>query len=432
MRQVIVIGGGASGLMAAIAAAGQGAEAAILEKNRQVGKKLLVTGNGRCNFSNRNQNLTNYRSDAPAFVKAALEAFSLEDTLAFFRKLGILVKERNGYLYPLSGQAASVLDALRLEAERLQVKLRCNTQVQSVDVAADGRFQVHTEGWDYEADAVILACGSMAAPGTGATGDGYRFAQSFGHRVVKPLPALTGLYAAEKDCGKLAGVRFEAEVTLHVQGQGKIREYGEVQFTDYGLSGIPVFQVSRYAARATEEGRPCKVTLALLPDRKEQEVKRLLRELADTDGRVGAAVLLGVFPDKLCRVLLARAGISEKKSGKDWTEEEISRLSHGIGNMTFHIARVRGMEQAQVCTGGIPLRELKGVSMESSKQPGLYLTGELLDVDGACGGYNLQWAWTSGYLAGVCAAGKNENGEIYVANSTAKNKGRTYRKRAEK
>ena len=202
MKQVLIIGGGASGLMAAITAARNGAKVTLLEKNRQTGKKLLVTGNGRCNFTNRNQELSNYRTDRPDLVKEALESFSVDDTVDFFESLGILTKERNGYLYPGSGQASSIADVLRLTAVKEGVKIACDTKALAVKRIND-RFAVETEGWTYEADALILACGSKAAPETGSDGDGYTFAESMGHTVVDPLPALTGLCVAEKDGGKV-------------------------------------------------------------------------------------------------------------------------------------------------------------------------------------------------------------------------------------
>lgn len=424
MKRVIIIGGGASGLMAAISAARQGAKVTLIEKNKQTGKKILATGNGRCNFTNRNQDISYYRCDDPEFVQRALDAFSMEDTVRFFETLGILVKDREGYLYPNSGQASSISEVLRLEAQRLKVKLACNTEVLAVERAdrtAAQKMQssgllVRTEGWTYEADAVILACGSQAAPDTGSDGAGYQFAKMLGHRVVTPLPALTGLCASEKDCPKLSGVRADGKVTLFIDGEWMAENTGEVQFASYGLSGIPVFQVSRWASRALEEGRKCQVTVDLQPFCGERELEEKLRNrMAYAGNRRGGDILLGMFPEKLCTALLERAGISLKKAGDDWTEKEFKNLTCQIKKMTFHIARVRGYEQAQICTGGVPLEELKGISMESRLVPGLYLAGELLDVDGACGGYNLQWAWTSGYLAGRCAAcGDSESSEDCV------------------
>ncbi|MCI8586220.1 MAG: NAD(P)/FAD-dependent oxidoreductase [Lachnospiraceae bacterium] len=407
MRRVLVIGGGASGLMAAITAARQGAKVTLIEKNQQPGKKLLTTGNGRCNFTNRRQELSFYRSEDPERVREVLRAFPAEAAVAFFEELGILVKDRNGYLYPNSGQASSMVEVLKLEVRKFsrRIKEAYNTEVLSVEKQRDV-FRVHTEGWTYEGDALILACGSKAGPKTGSTGDGYRFAESLGHRVIPPLPALTGLYASEGDRGTLAGVRIEAKVTLFIDGQISAEEEGEVQFASYGLSGIPVFQVSRYVSRAREAGRDCMAVLDVCPGYSLEELEKILLKKGVTMGeRKGTDILLGMFPEKLSQVFLGRAGISLKKPRRDWTEGECRRLAEQMKGLSFHIFGCRGYEQAQVCTGGVPLSELKGVSMESILVPGLYFAGELLDVDGACGGYNLQWAWSSGYLAGVHAAG---------------------------
>lgn len=405
MKRVVIIGGGASGLMAAVSAARQGAKVTLLEKNKQTGKKILATGNGRCNFTNRDQALSHYRSQNPELAEQVLKAFPMGETVGFFEELGIEVKDRSGYLYPNSGQAASISEVLRLEAQRLQVKMACNTEALSVEKQGE-QFLVKTEGWRYEADAVILSCGSKAAPETGSTGDGYRFAQALGHSVIKPLPALTGLYASEKDCGKLSGVRMDAGLTLMIEGKKCAEEEGEVQFTSYGLSGIPVFQVSRYAARALEKGQKCEIYLDLWQARVRDQAEAILKQKRKYTGdRGGTDILLGMFPEKLSQVLLERSGISLKKKGRDWTDADYERLSGNIKGLRFTITRCRGYEQAQVCTGGVPLDELKGISMESALVPGLFFAGELLDVDGACGGYNLQWAWSSGYLAGMHAAG---------------------------
>lgn len=409
MKSVIVIGGGASGLMAAIAAARGGAKVVLAEKNRQAGKKILVTGNGRCNFTNRRQELSCYRSEYPEFIKKVLEAFPVENTVSFFEELGILVKDRNGYLYPGSGQASSIADVLRLEVQRLarrhMIKEAYNTEVLSVEKEKE-LFKVRTEGWTYEGEAVILACGSEAAPKTGSTGDGYRFARELGHRIIKPLPALTGVYVRENDRGTPAGIRQDTEVTLWINEEYCMAERGEVQFASYGLSGIPVFQVSRYVSRALEEGRACRIDLDVCPDYTVKELEEiLLKQGEGMKDRKGTDILMGMFPEKLSQMLLNRAGISAKKSRREWTDEDCRRLVGQIKRLSFHIFGCRGYEQAQICTGGVPLTELKGISMESVIVPGLYFAGELLDVDGACGGYNLQWAWSSGFLAGTHAAG---------------------------
>ncbi|MCD8248745.1 MAG: aminoacetone oxidase family FAD-binding enzyme, partial [Lachnospiraceae bacterium] len=329
------------------------------------------------------------------------------DAVRFFDRVGIQVKDREGWVYPASGQAASIADALRLEAERLHVKTVCNTKIREIEKKG-GCFLAKTDSWVYEGDALVLACGSKAAPQTGSDGDSYRFAETFGHTVTGPFPALTGLIAEEQDCGKLAGVRAEARVTLKT-GVEEYQDRGEVQFTSYGLSGIPVFQLSRYAAVACAAGKRCTVLLDFWPEILEAHTEQLLEKRIRMLGeRRGADILLGVFPEKLSKALFMRADIPMQKRGLDWKGTDIRALAEQIRRMDFHITKCRGPEHAQVCAGGVPLGELKGISMESVLMPGLYLAGELLDVDGECGGYNLQWAWTSGYLAGRAAAGNPE------------------------
>lgn len=406
MKKIVVIGGGASGMMAAIVAARKGAKVTLLEKNKQVGKKLLVTGNGKCNFSNQNQDLSFYRCEYPTFVQKVLETFSMEDTKVFFEELGILIKERNGGLYPNSGQAASMVEVLRLELQRLQVKVACNTEVLQIEKKEE-TFFVKTQDWTYEADSVILSCGSKAAPTTGASEAGYQFAKSFGHSIITPLPALTSVYVKEKDAPKLAGIRQDALLYLDIEGESIQQEIGEVQFTSYGLSGIPVFQLSRYVARALDKGKSCEMSLDFLPQMQLEDIVKLLTDKrTHTGNRTGSDVLLGMFPEKLSVVLLERARISAKKKAKDWSEKETRQLAMQIKALKFTLTKCRGYEQAQICTGGVDLLEIEEHTMESKLVRGLYVSGELLDVDGACGGYNLQWAWSSGYLAGYWAAGQ--------------------------
>ncbi len=403
-RRVTVVGGGASGLMAAIHAARCGAKTTLLEKNRQTGKKLLATGNGRCNFTNRDQRPEMYHGQHTDLALRSLGAFSMEETVDFFRSIGICPKEREGWLYPASFQAADVAEALRLEALRAGVKIACNGKVTAVEKCGDV-FRTHTDGWVYESEALILACGSQAAPATGSDGDGYRFARSFGHTVLEPLPALTALTMAETDCKRLTGVRAEAQVKLLIDGTPAAAETGEVQFTAYGLSGIPVFQVSRYASEAVRDGHICRIFLDLSAGQEKDVLLEKLKKRVEMIGeRAGSAFLLGMFPQKLCGVLLERSGIPIDRRAADWTDAELIRLSEQIRDMRFTVTGSRGFDQAQVCAGGVPLSELKIPSMESRIVSGLYLAGELLDVDGACGGYNLQWAWSSGALAGRNAA----------------------------
>ena len=403
-RRILVIGGGASGLVAAIAAARNGAKVTVLEKNTQVGKKLLATGNGKCNLTNRDQRLSHYHCGEPDFPGKAFEVFGYEETLAFFKELGIYPKDRNGYLYPYSQQAQAVADILRMEAEGQRVKLACNTEILGME-KREGRFFVETPGWTYEGEALIMACGSRAS--SLGSGDGYAYAGSFGHRILPTLPALVQLRGGKDWPCRLSGIRLDAVVSLYGDGELLGRDTGEVQMTDYGLSGIPVFQVSGYASWALENGQRVEAQLAFLPEFSETEKRDMLQGLVKHGGGKSlAACLAGLFPRKLIPVLLERAGMEKGLSVRDMTERQMERLLGEISHFCVPVTATNGFVQAQVCKGGVDVSQVEPGTMESRLVRGLYFAGELLDVDGDCGGYNLQWAWTSGYLAGQAAAGE--------------------------
>ena len=420
-RRVLDIGGGASGLMAAIAAAERGAKVTLLERNRQVGKKILVTGNGRCNLTNLDQDLSHYRGGEPGFAAAVLGEFGLSETLERFKRMGVHTRSRNGYLYPYSDQASSVADALRMEAEHLGVKLALGNQVLALEALPEGkgaRFAARTEGWTYEGDACVLAAGSAAAPATGSDGSGYALAESLGHRLIKPLPALVQLRCRERFYERLAGLRMEAAVRVLADGKETACDRGEVQFTRNGISGIPVFQVSRHAVRALDEGRKVEVSLNLLPqipggscglsaEKEEEEaaLEAFLRaRIRDGGYKQGEAFFTGLFHEKMALCLLERAKIPKNKKAGAWTEEELERLLSVIRDFRTAVVSGGSFEQAQVCSGGVDTSEICPQTMESRLVPGLYFAGEVVDIDGACGGYNLQWAWSSGHVAGFHAA----------------------------
>lgn len=410
---ICVVGGGASGLMAAICAARQGASVLLLEKNKRAGKKLLATGNGKCNYSNRVQKPECYRGNAPVLCQKILEKFTVEDTVEWFREIGILPAEREGYLYPASGQAASVLRSLEREAGRLRVKLQTEEEVISVErqKASDkAGFLVRTEKGCYSAKYVILATGGMASPVHGSTGDGYGFAGKLGHHCIAPVPALTSLVLSEGFTKRWAGVRIKGAVSLYNErGRLLATDQGELQMVSYGISGIPVFQVSRFAAVELAAGR--KVTLALnaMPGWQEEELfQELIRRRERFEEQSMGDLLDGILPDKLAAVYLKLAGNLIAKAAGEIPKKTVRKLAGLICHMELRVKEVSGFDKAQVTAGGIPLEEIDEESMESRCCPGLYLTGELLDVDGICGGYNLQWAWTTGYLAGQAAGGRNK------------------------
>ncbi len=391
MKQIIIVGAGASGLVAAIKAAADGAAVTLLEQNDRPGRKICATGNGRCNMTNLDQTEGVYRGTHPEFVKDALEQFSVNDTISFFQELGICITDRNGWIYPRSNQAQSVVDVLTMKARSLKVKLKTNQYVTGVSFS-DGHCNVHTDGWTYTCDAVILANGSRASSVAGSSESGYEIAQSLGHHLIEPLPALTALKCKGNSFSGWSGVRTEGKVTLYINGTPEISQQGELQLTGYGISGIPVFQISRYAIRAVYEKKKAELSINFFPELSKEELQEYLsKRQKECPYKSGKELLTGLFPEKLIRVLSAQ---------KD--------LISAITDFRLSVKDGLSFEQAQVCSGGVDTSEVDCHTMESRLHKGLYFAGELLDIDGTCGGYNLQWAWSSGAAAGIHAA-KEEN-----------------------
>lgn len=386
-RHIIIAGGGASGLTAAIMAAKEGCSVTVLEHNEKTGRKICVTGNGRCNLTNRDQREDAYHGDHPEFAREVLRQFSFEDTLHFFENIGIAFADRKGWLYPRSGQAKSVAELLEGKARSLKVKIKTKEHVNDV-FKKDGIWNVRTEGWTYQGDAVILANGSKASSVPGSDGSGYRIAAKLGHEIIPPLPALVSLKCKGKNFSGWAGVRTEARVSLLADGQLIRTEAGEIQLTEYGVSGIPVFQISRFAVRTIREGRKAEILLDFFPESTPDQTKNLLRRRKETcPYKSGAELLIGLFPDRLCKILCR--------------QPDLIQAIHGF---RLEITGDTGFSQAQVCSGGVSTKEIDPFTLESKIHRGLYFAGELLDIDGACGGYNLQWAWSSGAVAGIHSA----------------------------
>lgn len=413
VRQVVILGGGASGMMAAITAANEGADVTIIESSERLGKKILATGNGKCNFTNRFQSIECYRSGEPEKVKTVLEQFSVEDTLTFFSDLGIYPVEKNGYYYPGSGQASSVLDVLRLEVERLQVKVLTNMTVSMIkndNVSAYILTVQDRESGCREkifADAIIFATGSKAGNGAGTEKNGIQLIRKLGIKVIQPLPALVQLKCREAFYKALSGVRVSGKVTLLVDEKPVGEDTGEIQLTAYGISGIPVFQISRFAARALEEGKYVRAVMDFAPEMEKEALYEYLQARRKKHPeRKAEEFLLGFFNKKLALVLLKNSAIGLTENCKDITDSDIKKLTEQIKNFSTVVVEPNGLEQAQVCCGGVDLSEVNE-QLEAVKHPGIYFAGECLDVDGICGGYNLQWAWSSGYTAGK-NAGKKE------------------------
>ena len=408
MRTVAVIGGGASGMMAAVTAASEGARVILLEHKDRIGKKILSTGNGRCNFTNIHQEQICYHSEDPMFPWEVVERFNAQAVISFFLQLGVYSKNRNGYIYPNSDQASAVLDAFRMELDRLKVEIRTGVECREIRPGKKG-FTVLTDQGPVRADRVILCAGSKAAPTTGSDGSGYDLAKKLGHRILPVLPALTALKCEEKFFKSIAGVRANGSVSIWSGGECIAKDTGEIQLTDYGISGIPVFQVSRYASKLLYEKKETDAVLDFMPDFTKTQTDAFLRARAKTRPDKSAEMfLIGLFHKKLCDLWIRLSEIPRQRKAGELTEDEIARLTSLIKEFRVRVRETNPYDKAQVCCGGVDTREVNPETLESVYVPGVYFAGEILDVDGMCGGYNLTFAWASGYVAGKAASGADQ------------------------
>ena len=406
-----IVGAGASGLAAAIAAARAGAQVTVIEHMDKAGKKILSTGNGRCNLTNRRMEAECFRCGQKDFPMKVIERFGLEETLCFFEGLGILIKDRNGYLYPYSDQASSVRDVLLQEAERRRVQIHLSCHIERIEERPCGGFVLHTDQGRLSEDALILAAGSKAAPSTGSDGSGYELARQLGHSIIKPLPALVQLRCQGNMYRQMAGVRTEAGVRLLVDGELAAEDRGELQLVDYGLSGIPIFQVSRFAARALDQRRRVTVRVDFMPAWEEREAFGLLKKRASLLGyKPVSDFFTGMLNPKLAQVLIKCSGVNPSLKAGELTGKQLGRILGQLKSYEAIVMSVNPFANAQVCCGGVDTRRVDPRTMQSRIKRGLYFAGEILDVDGICGGYNLQFAWSSGVTAGWSAARALEGG----------------------
>ena len=374
---IIVIGGGASGLMAAITAAKGGHSVTLLERQARVGRKLLSTGNGRCNLTNLNMGLPYYHGQDAAFIRPAFEALSLDATLDFFHGLGLLTTaEDNGRVYPYSDQAGSVVDVLRFAADAAGVTTRAGFEVTGLKKTKQG-FTVLSAEETLPADRVIVCCGGMAGGKLGGTRSGYELLQSLGHSVTKLYPALVQIKTDNTFVKALKGVRANADPA--------------------------VFELSR--AAATEKG-PLTLHIDLLPQLSTPEIEELLRRrLSSMPELTTENLLAGVLHNRLGRTVLRYAGYGLTDPVASLSPADLRKIAGAAKDFALPVVSVLGFDGAQVTAGGIRTAEFDPKTLQSRLVPGLYAAGEVLDIDGDCGGYNLQWAWSSGYLAGLLKSG---------------------------
>lgn len=403
MERIIVVGGGASGLIAAIYAKRKDNEVIILERNSICGKKILVTGNGRCNYFNEDQDLKYYNSSNKELLEEMINNTNKQTILDFFKNIGIVPKIKNGYYYPSSNQASSVRNALVLQALTLGVQIKYDTLVTEI-IKIKKKFLLKLDRDQIQADRVILATGSKASPKTGSDGNGYELAKRFGHSIIDVVPALVQLRAKEDYLSIWNGVRTEVKLFLLEDNLLVQEEYGEIQLTDYGISGICTFNLSSRVSRGLFNNQEEVVRIDFLPNIEMENYKEFLTYF---DQRVEFLVnrniwqlLEGMIPEKLIETILKKSHIDPNKTWDQLETPEKKLLYQNLKLFEIPIIEVNSFDRAQVCSGGVPLVEVNPLTMESRKEKGLYLVGELLDVDGFCGGYNLSFAWISGMIAG--------------------------------
>lgn len=405
-RKIVIAGGGPAGMCAAIYAARNGAEVTLIEKNSSLGKKLSMTGNGRCNLSNLDMNEKMYNPSAEKRMKEWLSVYGVLDVINFFKSLGIVVKSEDGYLYPISGQASTVVTAFENELKRLGVRVVYGEQVKSVTVNGnEDSYTVVTNLNSYDSDRVILATGALSgAKSTMSTGDGYYICKKLGMNIKETHPALVGFKVDENEIMPEAGVRCTAEVSFTLGGEVLCSEYGEVQFTKDGISGIPVMQASSKVIKFVDEKKPIFACINFFPDYDDDDFKSLEDEMLRLrDERTLKEFLNGLCNSNINDMIIRRMKMGYSMKMKNISESMVRSIFDSYRSLKIKISDSFGYQAAQVTSGGVSLGDIKD-DMTVNGHSGVFVIGELADVDGRCGGYNLQWAFTSGSIAGTVAS----------------------------
>ena len=408
MSKIAVAGGGAAGMIAAVFAARNGNKVSLYEKNEKLGKKLFITGKGRCNLTNtaEMEDMFNAVVSNPKFLYSSFYSFTNDQTIAFFEELGVKTKtERGGRVFPASDHSSDVIHGLERELNRLGVRIELNTEVKEI-LTENGKVQglMLASGKKVEADAVIVAAGGLSYPSTGSTGDGYRMARSCGHKVTRLFPALVPMEVKEWYAKELMGLSLRnIEITITDGTKKLYQDFGEMLFTHYGVSGPVILSASSIVGSRLAE-KELTLHIDLKPAlTKEQLDKRVLREFDANHNRQFKNAVDSLFPAKLRPVMVELSGIPEDKKVHEITKEERRRFVRLIKDFTMTLTGLRGYNEAIITKGGVSVREIDPGTMESKLVDGLYFAGEVLDLDAVTGGYNLQIAWSTGYLAGLNA-----------------------------
>ncbi len=400
-----IIGAGASGMAAALAAAeSPNVNVILMERQTRVGRKLQATGNGRCNLSNIHAKAGSYHGEQPDFVKPAIGAFPPQATLQWFADLGLYtVTENSGKVYPYSDQANSVVDILRLNLVKPNIDIKLGFEVEKIQ-KTDAGFLVSSNGETVVCDKLVVACGGLAGSKLGGTMAGYKLLAKLGHKSTKLRPSLVQIKTSWGAISALKGVRANCHVQILRDGELFAESTGELQLTEQGISGPVVFEISRDVCYGTGEWT---AKLDFLPDLTEERVNELIanRRISDLPME---ELLTGILHNRLGRVLTKTAGVKGKEFARELSNREAEELCRVVKTLEIPLTEPLGMDSAQVTAGGVLTEQFDANTMESRIVPGLYACGEVLDVDGDCGGYNLQWAWSSGRMAGLHAGKESQ------------------------
>ncbi len=396
-KRVAIVGAGAAGLVAAITAAGEGARVDLFERNARPAKKILASGNGRCNISNTHLSPNRYHGDDPRFVASALKAFDFKKMERFFASIGLLLRTLpDGRTYPLSNEARAVSDLLIARAGELGVRLITEHPITQIATTNEG-FMID----DHRYDALLLATGSPAAPQLGADASGLELAKRLGHTIHPPYPALVGLHLRTPHLARMTGVKLQASITLIIDGAPTEELFGDLLFTRYGVSGFGILDISTRASYALQRQRAVALQIDLLPGFDASALRDRLSTLVHTLPRYTIATLLeGLLPYKTILPLLQECGISPDTPAHRLHPKKLRALVHLMKRWRFEVVDTHGLRHAEVCGGGVATAEVDPRTMESRLIAHLFFAGEILDIVGARGGYNLHFAWASGYLAG--------------------------------
>ncbi|OFI05370.1 ferredoxin--NADP reductase [Clostridium acetireducens DSM 10703] len=405
-HEVLVIGGGAAGIIAAITAKDNNCNVAILEKNDRIAKKILITGNGRCNISNSCIDFSRYHSNNIDFFNTVLNTFNLKNTIDFFESLGLpLIKLDDEKIFPMSLQASSVVDILKLSLEDRSIPIYTNSKVMNIK-KINNYFEVYTDNLKYKCKKIIIACGGKSAPNTGSDGSGFKLAELLGHTIIPTFPALVQLKSNYTRLKALSGVKFDGFASIYIDNIFIKKEFGEILFTDYGLSGPPILQISRIASEGILKNQTVTIKLDIIPSYSLENLKEFLENHWGLFSyRSVYTSFIGIINKKIIPILLKEANIQNiHKPCYELTWKEKNNIYSLLKSWEFEIYDTNSFKNSQVTSGGVNTKEICNTTLESKIIKNLYFAGEILDVDGDCGGFNLQWAWSSGFIAGKNAS----------------------------